>query len=175
MDREKIFAHKHLDPQCVEEGCMSLFLEEARKERDELQASFDLRWKADMRAIARWRVANPGNELVLPDHADLCVWLLKERDKSQEFVDAAKDVCSGTEKLRATVLHFTHVIVEQDNELRLENKKLKNYVTEILATIVSVHGPKGCACIKDLPGDNYTCTGHQKLMAIAREALKEHA
>ncbi len=60
---------------------MSLFFEEARKERDELQASFDLRWKADMRAIARWREAHPGKELVMPDHADLCVWLLANVDQ----------------------------------------------------------------------------------------------
>lgn len=39
---------------------------------------FDLRWKADMRAIKRWRAAHPGNELVMPDHADLCVFLLEE-------------------------------------------------------------------------------------------------
>lgn len=54
-----------------------------RAEWDELNASFDLRWKADIRAIARWREAHPGNELVMPDHADLCVWLLAERDASR--------------------------------------------------------------------------------------------
>lgn len=58
-------------------------VESLRAERDELNASFELRWKADMRAIARWREAHPGNELVMPDHADLCVWLLAERDALQ--------------------------------------------------------------------------------------------
>lgn len=47
----------------------------------ELQLTFELRWKADMRAITRWRDANPGNELVLPDHADLVVWLLEQLEK----------------------------------------------------------------------------------------------
>lgn len=45
---------------------------------EDMQATFDLRWKADMRAIARWRAANPGNDLVMPGHADLVVWLLEQ-------------------------------------------------------------------------------------------------
>ncbi len=50
---------------------------EDMREREEL---FDLRWKADMRAIERWRKAGPNRELVLPDHADLVVWLLGQLD-----------------------------------------------------------------------------------------------
>ncbi len=43
----------------------------------ELQRSFDLRWAADHRAIARWRAENPeARELLMPDHADMVVWLL---------------------------------------------------------------------------------------------------
>jgi hypothetical protein len=45
-----------------------------------LEATFDLRWKADMRAIKRWQDAHPGNELVWPDHADLVVWLMEQLD-----------------------------------------------------------------------------------------------
>ena len=45
---------------------------------DELEKSFNLRWDADMRAIRRWQVAHPGNDLVWPDHADLVVWLLEQ-------------------------------------------------------------------------------------------------
>lgn len=51
---------------------------ELRTQLEELEATFDLRWKADMRAIKRWREAHPGNDLVLPDHADLVVWLLEQ-------------------------------------------------------------------------------------------------
>ena len=39
-----------------------------------------LKYNADMRAIKRWREANPGNDLVLPDHADLVVWLIEQLD-----------------------------------------------------------------------------------------------
>lgn len=48
---------------------------------EELEAVFDLRWKASQRAIKRWQQAHPGNDLVWPDHADLCVWLMEELDK----------------------------------------------------------------------------------------------
>lgn len=47
----------------------------------ENQASFDLRWKADMRGIKRWQDEKPTErELKWPDHADLVVWLLDKLD-----------------------------------------------------------------------------------------------
>ncbi len=46
----------------------------------ELEALFDLRWAADMRAIKRWQAAGTGRELTHPDHADLVVWLLEQLD-----------------------------------------------------------------------------------------------
>jgi hypothetical protein len=52
-------------------------------DRDGYQQTFDLRWKADMRAMSRWRKAHPGNELVWPDHADLVVWLLDRERTTQ--------------------------------------------------------------------------------------------
>lgn len=55
-------------------------LDAAERERDELQSTFRVRWNADMRAIKRWQAAHPGKELTWPDHADLVVWLLAERD-----------------------------------------------------------------------------------------------
>jgi hypothetical protein len=50
-------------------------------EVEEMQASADLRWGADMRAIKRWQEAHPGNERVWPDHADLCVWLMEQLEQ----------------------------------------------------------------------------------------------
>lgn len=48
------------------------------KELEERDASFELRWGADMRAIERWRAERPEErDLIHPDHADLCVWLMK--------------------------------------------------------------------------------------------------
>lgn len=54
----------------------------AAAEIEEHDHSLEIRWKADMRAITRWRVAHPGNDLESPDHADLCVWLLGEQEKA---------------------------------------------------------------------------------------------
>lgn len=59
---------------------------EAMDEIDERQASFDLRWKADMRAIKAWQAAHPGKERTWPDHADLCVWLMDEIERLREHV-----------------------------------------------------------------------------------------
>lgn len=50
---------------------------------DDNERLFDLRWKADMRAIKRWQAAHPGNDLVWPDHADLCVWLMEQLEAKQ--------------------------------------------------------------------------------------------
>jgi hypothetical protein len=64
-------------------SCMGLqpLISEAADEIEEHDQSFDLRWKADMRAIKRWQAEKPGLELTWPDHADLCVWLLEQNDR----------------------------------------------------------------------------------------------
>lgn len=59
-------------------------------EIEDRDLSFDMRWKADMRAIKRWQEAHPGNELVWPDHADLCVWLLEQLDEKSGATEAAE-------------------------------------------------------------------------------------
>ena len=77
------------------------------QERDELQATFDLRWKADMRAIKMWQAAHPGNDQVWPDHADLVVWLGEQLSADcEDFLDlneywnggngSAVDACQHT-------------------------------------------------------------------------------
>ncbi len=55
-------------------------LENLREELQGMNASFELRWKADMRAIERWQKAT-GRTHVWPDHADLCVWLMEQNDR----------------------------------------------------------------------------------------------
>ena len=44
----------------------------------EHNASFELRWRATMRGIEKWREAHPGNDLVMPDHADFTCWLIEQ-------------------------------------------------------------------------------------------------
>ncbi len=58
---------------------MSELQTDAEKLAD-LEALFDMRWAADMRAIKRWQAAGPGREHTWPDHVDLVVWLLEQLD-----------------------------------------------------------------------------------------------
>jgi hypothetical protein len=48
------------------------------REHAETEALFDLRWKADRRAIEAWQAAHPGNEMVWPNHVDLVTWLMDQ-------------------------------------------------------------------------------------------------
>jgi hypothetical protein len=65
----------------------------------DLQATFDLRWKADMRAIKSWQEAHseiPRVSLIWPDHVDLVLWLEaqleQERAKVAALVEALETV-----------------------------------------------------------------------------------
>ena len=73
-----------------------------RAEVSELNELFDARWSADMRAIECWRKVNPGNELVLPDHVELSLWLMEERTR----------LTAENEKLRAAL----EEIIKRDDE-----------------------------------------------------------
>jgi len=61
---------------------------ELRRTNEGLQLAFDLRWKADRRAIKRWQAAHPGNDLTWPDHADMVVWLMEQISPDNANVDA---------------------------------------------------------------------------------------
>jgi len=64
---------------------------DARVRAAELQATFNLRWKADMRAIKRWQEAHPGSELIWPDHADLVIWLAEQNAALSAALATAKE------------------------------------------------------------------------------------
>lgn len=47
----------------------------------DLERTFDLRWKADMRAIEGWRADDADRrKLVFPNHTDIVIWLLERLD-----------------------------------------------------------------------------------------------
>jgi len=68
-----------------------------RQEIAEFQASADLRWDADMRAIKRWQEATGATD-TWPDHADLCVWLLEQLDTHKK--EQARELDARLNKLR---------------------------------------------------------------------------
>lgn len=81
----------------------SLFLKdqtiaELRKKNSELvreladyEATFDLRQRADARAIVAWRAKHPERELKSPDHVDLIVWLADECERLRLDNERLKD------------------------------------------------------------------------------------
>jgi len=54
-----------------------------------MERTFDLRWKADQRAIKRWQSEGPNRDLTWPDDADMVVWLL---DKCAGFAARIVDL-----------------------------------------------------------------------------------
>lgn len=50
------------------------------------------------------------------------------------------------QKVRATILHFTQVVTDQDNDLRLENKRLREALENCLRFLTDVgHGDLVCS------------------------------
>jgi hypothetical protein len=76
-----------------------------KQELREMEASFNLRWKADMRATERWRKAGPDRDLTLPDHADLVCWLMSR--------------LAATEKTNATLREKLQTSRQSRHALRL--------------------------------------------------------
>ena len=62
---------------------------------DELEALFDLEWKADQRAIACWQ-ASTGETLVWPDRAKLLLWLLERLACAEAVIDSARSLGKRT-------------------------------------------------------------------------------
>jgi hypothetical protein len=79
------------------------------KDRDELQHTFDLRWKASMRAIKLWQ-KKTGRKLVWPDHCDMVVWLLEQLDEKRKLQKAVID-------LRIDELRMFMSVTEIENPL----------------------------------------------------------
>jgi len=68
-----------------QERCrMQKELDELKEEVADLNALFDIRYRAGQRAIKMWQKAT-GKTHIWPDYADLCVWLMKRLDEHDEL------------------------------------------------------------------------------------------
>ena len=67
---------------------------ELEADNDSLNQSFTLRHKAGIRAILRWRKANPGQELTIPDLADCEVFLMDKVLELEKNLLLAEDLLS---------------------------------------------------------------------------------
>ena len=61
-----------------------------RKERDELQATFDLQWEADRRGIRKWQALHPERNLTWPDRAKFVVWLIERLEAAEDLAERHK-------------------------------------------------------------------------------------
>lgn len=78
---------------------------------NELQLSLDLQWEAGQRAIKMWQ-AETGKELVWPDKADLCVWLMQKNQQLQTInQQLLESLIDAEEKL--SILGFEELEIRQ--------------------------------------------------------------
>lgn len=54
---------------------------------EELERAVDLRRDCDQRAIKKWQEAHPDNDGTWPDHADMCVWLIRRVENLDRHVE----------------------------------------------------------------------------------------
>ncbi len=70
---------------------------ESQEELKHLNLLFDLRHKADVRAIEMWQ-KKTGRDLTIPDQADMCVFLLEENNRLRDALVQIKSVCIDNEQ-----------------------------------------------------------------------------
>lgn len=119
-------------------------LQATKKELEGLQRTFQLRWDADMRATRRWRKGHPKRELVLPDHADLCVWLLEQLEAAPKrtgkvvtyyevYFRDGKDWCSIPDSDRCLSLEDATTLASDMGEkfnLETKVKTIRRYIPD---------------------------------------------
>ncbi len=97
---------------------MEQFDKEAEQERDQYLkeragrwAERDDNWEADQRAIKLWQEAHPDSDVVLPNHADMVVWLL---DAWNTLAGAAVEAEAEIDGLTADVERALSTIAEYE-------------------------------------------------------------
>lgn len=66
-------------------------LAELREAVEGFEALFELQHQRSVEATRQWRIAHPGNDLVMPDLGSLLTWLLEDRRALAEWVRHALD------------------------------------------------------------------------------------
>jgi len=122
-DSDELHDMVHYCPQCEKSckecRCMEEEMAELQYKIKELEASADLRWKADMRAIKMWHDAG-NDDMVWPDHADLVVWLAKQLEDAKEV-------------LQALSTRFGNFWYSKDGCTEKEPRMVKEAIAQVLA------------------------------------------
>ncbi len=74
-----------------------------REDNEGYKHMFELRQKADQRAIERWRDGHPDRVMRLPDQADLCVWLMGQLDEAELLRQCNRQLNNELEAERDTL------------------------------------------------------------------------
>ena len=93
------------DTTCFCQGCLvrQRRIEKLEEDVRDNDHAFELRQKADWRAIDRWQKAT-GKTMQLPDHADLCVWLMERLEEAEAaLAEANKKVEHDREQINGLV------------------------------------------------------------------------
>ena len=72
-------------------------IERLQADLDDTNRIFEMHWDCSMRAIRMWQAANPGNDLVWPDAADLLVWLLDQHKNQRDEIARLRNALNATE------------------------------------------------------------------------------
>lgn len=99
-------------------------IERLRLERDELQQAFDMRRKANSRAIKHWQ-QKTGKTLTWPDHADLCVWLFEEIERLMGTLQDAVDMA-----VRLSEKYYE--AADEIERLRAESERLREALSDVV-------------------------------------------
>lgn len=97
-------------------------LREAVDDLADWESSFALYWKAMQRGSKAWRMANPGNELVLPDTGKLVEWLIEQLDQHRStLIDANTFIVNYSderyrEKTVVVTMKIARVLCKHDYE-----------------------------------------------------------
>lgn len=81
-------------------------LEAAEREREELQALIDLQHKRVVEANRLWRVAHPGNDLVMPDLGRLVEWLMSRAEASESTAAGLRLALEGLIAAAECIRHW---------------------------------------------------------------------
>lgn len=97
--------------------------EELRKDRDELQALFDLQSTRMEAASALWREHNPRERYTEPDLGELLKWLADRLELFEDIGDGALDKWAKLEELLETAKRGYECAVKENVELRAARDK----------------------------------------------------
>jgi hypothetical protein len=90
-------------------------IEELKSTVGELEATFDLRHKADIRGVNLWRTAHPERILFMPDHADMVFWMMEHIDLLLKGLDDAigqSEFASSGSEAHATLVKRVRALVK---------------------------------------------------------------